>query len=309
MQKPAGKRLVIFGCGYVGGALAERATANGAKVTALTRNREKAAELGAGGIEVVVDDLAGESWHEAIAPGADHAVVCVSATAPTPEGYRRSYVDGVRSVLAWAARGPVPVGTMVYTSSTGVYPQGGGAVVDESAETDAASPTGRILVEAEDLVRSAPSSAVARTFILRLAGIYGPGRHSLLDQLRAGAASINGRGGHRLNLIHRDDVVSAMLACLKSGPEQFGGTFNVSDGHPATKAEVVTWLAERLGRAPPLFDETSPSIRRGGAGVPARIINSERIRREFGWTPRHRDFREGYTAMLPRHGPRPSAGR
>ncbi len=309
MDNLTGKRLVIFGCGYVGSALAEQAAANGAKVTALTRNESKAAALRSSGIEVVVDDLAGTGWHAAMGTGADFAVVCASASAATPEGYRHSYVEGIRSVLAWAGRGGAPVGTLAYTSSTGVYPQGGGALVDESAETEVVSPTGRILVEAENLLRAAPSSAVTRSFILRLAGIYGPGRHSLLDQLRAGAATLNGRGTHRLNLVHRDDVVSAILACVGAGATVRGGTFNVSDGSPATKEEVVAWLAERLGRPSPAFDETSPSIRRGGAGIPDRIISNERIRRQLGWSPRHQDFRRGFAAMLPRRGPHPFADR
>jgi nucleoside-diphosphate-sugar epimerase len=282
----------------VGRELAARAAAAGAAVTALTRTSGSADALRASGIETVAGDLTGSGWHGAVRPGADAVVICVSGGDSSPEGYRRTYVEGIRSVLAWVARGPAPVGTMVYTSSTGVYPQGGGVVVDETAATDEASPTGKVLVEAEELLRSAPPVAVTRSFILRLAGIYGPGRHSLLDRLRAGATTINGRGGHRLNLVHRDDAVSAILACLAAEPGRTGGTFNVSDGHPAAKSEVVNWLAERLGRAAPVFDETGPSLRRGGAGIPDRIISPAAIRQQLGWRPVHPDYRSGYTAIL-----------
>ncbi|WP_415910748.1 NAD-dependent epimerase/dehydratase family protein [Oleiharenicola sp. Vm1] len=114
---------MIFGCGYVGSALAEVALAGGARVTALTRNPEKAAALRARGVATIEADLASEAWHDRLAGGADFVANTVSAAAPTPEGYRASYVDGLRSILAWAGR--TRVGTLVYTSSTGVYPQGG----------------------------------------------------------------------------------------------------------------------------------------------------------------------------------------
>lgn len=292
------QRLVIFGCGYVGGELARRASAAGARVTALTRNPTRAAELRAGGVMAVVADLAADEWHSAIEAAPEAVVNCVSAAAFTPEGYRRSYVDGMRSILQWAARGPGPVGTFVYTSSTGVYPQGGGATVDESSPTDEAGATGRVLVEAEAILRAAPSEHVGRSFVLRLAGIYGPGRHSLLDQMRAGVETIPGRSEHHLNLIHRDDIVAAILACLAAGPGVRGGVFNLSDGQPATRSEVITWLAQRLGRPVPRFDPDNPGSRRGGAGVPDRIIANAAACRALGWRPRYPSFREGYEALL-----------
>lgn len=293
-----GRRLVIFGCGYVGQALAAAAVARDVRVTALTRNPEKAAALRATGVEVVVADLTGEAWHAALPGGPEFAVDCVSASAGTPAAYAHAYVGGLRSILAWAARGPRPVGTLVYTSSTGVYPQGDGAGVDERSPTDGASPTGRVLVEAEQLLGAAPAAAVARGFVLRLAGIYGPGRHQLLDQLRAGATVFPGSGEHRLNLIHRDDVVGAILACLAAPGGVRGGVFNVSDGRPVAKAELLAWLAARLGRPAPEFAPAAPSLRRGGAGVPDRVIVSARIRAELGWAPRHADARAGYAALL-----------
>lgn len=294
----ADKRLVIFGCGYVGGALAEVARAGGASVTALTRNAARAEELRRRGITVVTCDLAGSGWHEAIGPGPDFVLNAVSAASFTPEGYRHSYVEGARSILAWARRSGRPIGTLVYTSSTGVYPQDGGARVDESAPITGAGPTGRVLAEAEELFRRAPAASVGRAFILRLAGIYGPGRHALLDQLRAGADTIAGRGGHRLNLVHRDDIVAAVCACFGAGREVAGGTFNVSDGQPASRAEVVAWLAARLGRPTPRFDEAATSTRRGGAGVPDRVIVSDALRRAVGWAPHFPSFREGYADLL-----------
>ena len=191
MSSLAGKRLVIFGCGYVGSALAHSATAAGAQVEALTRNPEKAAALRAAGLaKVVVADLASSDWHGQIAPGAEFVVNCVSS-AGGPDGYQRSYVAGLQSILAWAARGPAPVGTVVYTSSTSVYPQGNGAIVDETAPAEGATPNGKIIRESEKLLAQAPATACRRWFILRMAGIYGPGRHHLLNQPSEVAPSLS----------------------------------------------------------------------------------------------------------------------
>lgn len=296
MASIAGKRLVIFGCGYVGSALARAAVTAGVSVEALTRNPEKAAALRAAGLaKVVVADLSTDTWHGQIAGGADFVVNCVSSGGP--DTYRQSYVGGMQSVLAWAAKGAAPVGTLVYTSSTSVYPQGDGAVVDEKAPAEGATPNGTIIRESETLLQRAPASAVRRHFILRLAGIYGPGRHHLLDQLRAGADQLGGSGTHRLNLVQRDDIVAAILACLGALSGVRSDIFNVADSAPALRAEVVAWLAARLGRPVPSFDG-SATTRRGGAPMPDRIISNVRIQQVLGWRPQYPDYRAGYAAML-----------
>lgn len=291
----ANKRLVIFGCGYVGAAVARAALAAGARVEALTRNPEKAASLRSAGVSpVVVAELGSTEWHAQIAPAPDFVVNCVSSGGP--DQYWQSYVVGMQSILSWAvATGPV--GTMVYTSSTSVYPQGEGAVVDETAWAPGATPNGRIISESEVLLKAAPAAAIRRHFILRLAGIYGPGRHHLLDQLRAGADTLNGSGEHRLNLAHRDDIVAAILACLAAPADQAGGIFNVADDAPASRAEVVAWLCARLGRPVPAFDG-SATTRRGGAPMPDRIISAAKIQWELGWRPRYPDFMAGFGEIL-----------
>jgi len=287
---------VIFGCGYVGSAVARAALAAGMQVEALTRNPAKAEQLRAAGLTAVtVADLASSDWHGAIAPAADFVVNTVSSGGP--ESYRRSYVDGMQSILAWAATGRTPIGTLVYTSSTSVYPQGGGVTIDESAEAPGGTPNGAIIRESEKLLELAPPAACARKFILRLAGIYGPGRHHLLDQLREGALTLNGSGDHRLNLVHRDDIVTAILACLQAPAGVSGGIFNVADTGPALRADVVRWLSGQLGRATPAFDG-SATTRRAGAPMPDRVVSSARIQQALGWQPRYPDYRAGFESLL-----------
>ena len=253
-----GKQLVVFGAGYVGGELIRQALALGLKATALTRNPRRAAELSAWGAETIVADLATDRWHGQIAGGADFVLDCVGVGGGGVDGYRRTYVDGLRSIFAWA--GKAPVGTFVYTSSTSVYPQSGGIKVTEDAPTLGVRDTAQVLVEAEDVVRAQGGGACRRWFILRLAGIYGPGRHQLLDQLRAGAIDMHGCGEHHLNLIHRDDICAAIWAAF-AAPAAIGQlVFNVADDGAATRAELGTgWrrasaghLRASLARLPPV---------------------------------------------------------
>lgn len=293
----AGKRVVIFGCGYVGTALAVEALGRGATVIALTRNAARAIALRELGIEAVVADLANTEWHERIAGAPDLAVNCVSSGGGGVEGYRRSYLEGMASIIAWAkGRGRGRIGTLVYTGSTSVYPQGGGVVVDESAPTSRPelSERARLLVETEDLLRANAAAICERWFVLRLAGIYGPGRHHFIDQVKAGEASGNGEA--HLNLIHRDDIVSGILACFGAGVETQGGVFNLCDDQPARKSEITAWLADRLGVLAPRFTGEPASGRR--SVTPDRIIANAKAKAELGWRPRFPTFREGCAGLL-----------
>jgi nucleoside-diphosphate-sugar epimerase len=297
MHALQGKRLVIFGCGYVGSAVARATLAAGAQVEALTRNPAKAAALRTMGLaKVIVAELSSAGWHQQLAGGPDFAVDCVSAGGG-PDGYRQSYVAGMQSILAWATTGGAPVGTLVYTSSTSVYPQGDGATVDESVPAEGGTSNGRTIRESELLLRDAPAGAVRRHFILRLAGIYGPDRHHLLDQLRTGVAMLGGSGAHRLNLAHRDDIVAAIFACLSAPPAVANEIFNVADTAPAKREEVVRWLANRLGRPMPTFDDGT-TTRRGGLPMPDRVISSAKIQRVLDWRPQFPDYRAGFEKLL-----------
>jgi nucleoside-diphosphate-sugar epimerase len=285
-----GKRLVVFGAGYVGGELIRQGLALGLKATALTRNPTRAAELSALGADTIVADLATDQWHGQIAGGADFVLDCVGAGGGGVDGYRRTYVDGLRSIFAWA--GAVPVGTFVYTSSTSVYPQSGGVKVTEDAPTLGGRDTAQVLVEAEDVVRESGGGSCRRWFIVRLAGIYGPGRHQILDQLRAGATELHGSGDHHLNLIHRDDICAAIWAAF-AAPAAIGNlVFNVADDGAARRAELADWLAARLGRPPPHFAGETPT---GGRRiVPDRVVVNDRLKATLGWRPRFPTFREGF---------------
>lgn len=286
-------RLLIFGCGYVGTAVAEAAMAAGWGVTALTRNPAKAAALADRGITPVVADLERDAWHDRVASAPEFMVNCVSSGGGGVESYTRSYLQGMESIVRWRRRGGLPSGTMVYTSSTSVYSYGGGMRVDESMPAKPATERSRILAETEATLAAA-RSWWSRVFTLRLAGIYGPERTYLVEQVRRG--EIAGVGDHHLNLIHRDDIVGAVMACLMAPPAVAGGVFNTVDDYPTPKEVVVSWLAEQLGVPTPRFTgEPHPGR---NAVTPDRVIVNRALKAAVGWAPRYPTFREGYGTLL-----------
>jgi nucleoside-diphosphate-sugar epimerase len=287
--------LIILGCGYVGRALAAAAQLRGMEVHALTRNRATAAGLLRAGIHAVEGDIAGHAWHPRLPAGADLLVNCVASGGRDLDGYRHTYVCGQQSLVAFARQAAPRC--IVYTGSTTVYPQTGGVEVAEDDVPAEVSPAAALLLQAEATLLAA--ALPARTFVLRLAGIYGPGRHRLLDQVRSGEP-LAGTGAQYLNLVHRDDVVAAILAAADSGCT--GGVFNTCDGSPAPKREVVGWLAARMGLPPPVFNPhlqpARAARRRTAAGLPDRRVSNTRARQTLGWAPAFPSFREGYEAII-----------
>ena len=289
---------MIFGCGYVGAALAKKLLEAGVRVGALTRNPEKAANLKQLGLsEVVVENLENMIWHRRLSGSYTAVVNCVSSAGGGLEGYRKSYVEGQQSILKWTEEHAVK--RYIYTSSTSVYPQDGGVAVDETMSTTSTSPTGQLLRESEQILAAAANRFDA-WYVLRLAGIYGPGRHYLLDWLRSGETVIPGYGDYYLNLIHRADIVSAICRLLMSINPESSGFYNLVDNSPATKVDVVNWLAEKLGTPQPQFDpnQTSPRLKRRGGRMPSRQIVNRKFCQTFDWAPEYPDFRVGYEQLL-----------
>ena len=286
-------RFLVLGCGYVGSRLAKEAVQRGFQVTALTRSPEKLKTLGASGeIEVIGADLASDTWHSRIDPSPAAVVNCVASGGGGVAGYRRSYVEGMDSIARWLSRGGTA--TAVYTGSIGVYPQNDGGVVDESAETGGHSPYADLLLAAETRFLS-PDFSAARRFVLRQAGIYGPGRHAFLNRILKGDERLPGRGNDIMNAIRVEDVCGAVWAAIEGSDEDAAEVYNVVDDCPTPRREVANWLSGRLNLPDPRFEENvSGSDRRARN----RRIDNRRIKAAFGWTPRYPTFREGYEELL-----------
>ncbi|MGZ0657394.1 NAD-dependent epimerase/dehydratase family protein [Coraliomargarita sp. W4R72] len=287
--------VIIFGCGYVGTALARYLIRQGVRVGALTRNAEKASSLRELGLDEVIEaDLDSSEWHARVGGRYQAVVNCVSSAGGGLAGYRKSYLAGQRSILDWAKSQSIR--SYVYTSSTSVYPQDDGVTVDETADTSAAPATGQVILESEALL--ADAAFLPNWYVLRLTGIYGPNRHYLLDQLRAGEGEIPGRGDYALNMIHREDIVSAICAAIVGRAPS--GIYNIADDGPTTKAEVLSYLADELGLPAPVFnpENVSERLKRRGGRMPHRFISNKKAREALDWRPRFPSFREGYAALL-----------
>jgi nucleoside-diphosphate-sugar epimerase len=153
-----------------------------------------------------------------------------------------------------------------------------------------------VLLEAERLVFEAKNAGVPGV-VLRVAGIYGGERLPLLERVLANEVRIEGRGTRHMNMIHRDDVVAAIMAALRDG--RAGECYNVVDHEPVTEIHFYTWLTEALGKwVPPSAPaETDPNRVREAVN---RKISNRRLTMELGCQLTYPNFRLGYTAELKR---------
>jgi len=195
--------------------------------------------------------------------------------------------------MKWLAA--APPGKLVYTSSTSVYGQTDGSCVDEDSPTEPRAETARVLLEAENLLLEAGRSSGFQPVILRVAGIYGPGRGYWLRQFLQGEARIEGRGEWILNMIHREDVARAIIAALEKGMP--GRIYNAVDDEPVTQMSCFEWLSERLGQElPPSIAEESTRKR----GMTNKKVSNRRLRDELKCKLEYPTFREGFEAEIQR---------
>ena len=272
-------RALIAGAGYVGMALAEQLVSQGHDVVVLRRSAAPPPR----GVRAFRADLTLPGALDALAP-ADSVFYTAAADERSDAAYRRAYVEGLARLLERLARMEPPP-RLLFTSSTAVYGQQAGEWVDESSPTQPTDFAGQRLLEGEALVRTAPLPGS----VLRLGGIYGPGRSSLIERARAGA---RGTPGYT-NRIHRDDAAAALLP-LAALPRAEDVVIGV-DSEPARTCEVLAWLAERLGLpASSPTSEAAPSAR--------AVRGSKRCRNArllaTGFRFRYPTYREGYAALL-----------
>ena len=288
------KKIIIFGCGYIGTSFAMRAMSLGAQVTALTHNSIQAQKLKGQGVETVVAELRETGWHTQLVGKFDFALNCVGSSSRDIKGYQESYLEGMRSIMVWSRSNAI--GTFLYTSSTSVYPQNHGELVDELASKDGIREEARILLDTEKVLMDEVVSYgnISRYFILRLSGIYGPTRHYLLDQIRSGEVSTS--LDCYLNIIHQEDVVSAIEACFAASAKQESAIYNCSDNHPALKRDVIEWVCKLYSIQLPKMNADASSKRKLGALN--RKICSQRLINVIGWKPRYSSYKEGYKAII-----------
>ncbi|MHB0769412.1 SDR family oxidoreductase [Bradyrhizobium sp. 1.29L] len=182
---------------------------------------------------------------------------------------------------------------VVYLSTIGVYGDHAGGWVDESTPPQATLERTRMRVAAEQAWTDVTHGDAA---ILRLAGIYGPGRNALAT-LRAGSARRIVKPGQVFNRIHVDDIASAIMAALHC---PHGGTWNVCDDEPAPPQDVIAYAAKLMGVAPPPEEAFATAemsaMARSFYASSARISNAK-VKRELGVSLAYPSYRHGLDAL------------
>jgi nucleoside-diphosphate-sugar epimerase len=292
-------KIFIFGCGYLGIRLADTLINHGYEVGALTKNQTYAEILKAKGIkEVIVDRLESDTWHSLVGSEYSKIINCVSSAGNGLSGYESSYHQGQASIIRWAKSHSVK--SFIYTSSTSVYPEDSGAWVEESSLEDEAihSDAAQILRRAENLIEK-NQSHFGQYFILRLSGIYGPKRHYLLNQIQSSNV-IAGSGDYFMNMIHVDDILSAIVKLINSEVSIASGIYNLSDDTPTRKEDVVEWLAEQLNLSVPSFDKDLLSQRNASRKTRTknRRIANRKLKDSLGLALKYPSYKEGYSQII-----------
>jgi nucleoside-diphosphate-sugar epimerase len=281
----AGDRLVnvfAFGFGYSAARLAARG-----RVSVVGGTMRKASAAMAHGVDVYVfDGSPADAW---LAAALKRAEVGLVSTPPE---------SGVDPVLRGAREAVRAAGwrRIVYLSTVGVYGDAGGAYVDEDSPLAASSPRARARIDAEGAWAGFGAEIGAEIDILRLGGIYGPGRGPF-EKLRSGEARAVVKPGQVFNRIHVDDIAGAVEAVIAAGRP--GAVYNVVDGSPSAPEDVLDYGAQLLGLPPPpreLFETADLSPMARSFYEENRRVRNDRLR-ALGWAPEFPTYREGLSAM------------
>ncbi len=277
-------RRLIAGCGFVGMALAKRWLDEGHEVFGLRRSPGE----GVDGLQWIAADLAQPDDVARVPAGIDDVVYALSPGQRSDEAYERVFAVALGNLQAHLARTSPNLGRFAFVSSTGVYAQRDGSWVDEDSETEPDHFAGRRLLEGEELTLAGPGTGC----VVRLGGIYGPGRTGLMERVRRGEATYAPGTPRYTNRIHRDDAAAILdhVIQLTSPPARLLGV----DDCPAQDREVVEWLADQLGAPPPRGREPEPGSR---ASLSNRRCRNDRLH-ALGIQLAFPSYREGYATLL-----------
>ena len=269
--------LLIAGCGYLGQAVADLFVDDGWEVQGWTMSAESAANLSGKAYSVRAVDISNADQVRAQKGEFDAMIHCASTRGGDADLYRRVYLNGARNLLERFRNS-----RMFFVSSTSVYPQTNGEWVTEESPAKPKHETGRVLRDAEDLVLAKPG------VVLRLGGIYGPGRSALLRKFLTGDATVDSQKDRFVNQIHRDDAAIAIQLLLKR-QDVVSETYNLVDNQPILLSECYRWLAAKLNRPDP---PNGTSISKRKRGESNKRVSNAKLR-ATGWTLRHPTFADG----------------
>jgi nucleoside-diphosphate-sugar epimerase len=283
-------RVLVAGCGYVGEAAANAFHENGWGVEGWTGTAESAAKLSDRPYPVKAVDVTSRSAVEEASGQIDVVIHCVSSHGGDEEQYRRLYFEGAQNLLhAFSSA------ALLFTSSTSVYAQRDGSVVDESSPAEPPHEKGKILRETEELVLAAGG------IVARLGGIHGPQRSFFLTRFLQGTF-IGGPNDRLINQVHRDDIVSALLLLANRRAACAAEIFNVVADQPIKASVAREWLGARLGNRERRGAEEDGQVRPRKRGESNKQVSNRKLR-ALGWEPRYPTFEIAMTeSILPSFG-------
>ena len=279
-------RMFAFGLGYS----ARRIVLGPAiEASGTVRSAEAAEALRREGVEAFVFD--GVHGDSGLAKVLAQAQAILISAPPEPSG------DPVHRAFAREIALASDLRRILYLSTIGVYGDWGGAWVDEASETRTRTPRGRWRLAAEAQWRALGAARGIPVDLLRLAGIYGPGRNALL-RLREGDARRVVKPGQLFNRVHVDDIAEVVRLLVGAGGP--GGVWNVADEEPAPPQDVIAFAAALLGIEPPpeeAFDGAVMSEMARSFYEDNRRVRIEKLKRELGFRPLYPTYREGLRAL------------
>lgn len=285
--------VLIVGCGYVGRRVAFAELREGRSVSALVRSEASASALAGHGVPVHRADLDDPTCTPAL-PTAGAVLYYLAPPPPTGVTDPR-----LRTFLASLTPDAVPK-RIVLISTSGVYGNCAGEWVSEDRQPSPQADRARRRLDAETELRAWASRHAVEAVILRVPGIYGPGR---LPRARivAGEPVLRAAESPWSNRVHIDDLVRACLAAARCG--RSGAVYNVADGTPTTMTDYFNRVADALGLSRPPQIGLAEAGPRLGEGMRSYLAESKRLdirrlREELGVVPQYPDLARGLAACV-----------
>jgi nucleoside-diphosphate-sugar epimerase len=280
---------LIVGCGYLGSRVARLWRDQGHAVHIVTRSPKRATEFAADGFSPVVAEVT-QSCTLAVLPAVETVLFAVGFDRSAGVPIRSVYVDGLRNVLASLVSATE---RFIYISSTGVYGQASGELVDEQSPCDPQREGGKACLEAERALQS--SRYAQQSIILRLAGIYGPGRIPHQAMIAAGQP-LNVAADAWLNLIHVEDAARLVVQLDQLGRTPL--TLNVSDGRPVRRSDFYDELARLLHAPAPTFAAPTPGSPAAERARSDKRISNAALLAQLRFSFNYPTYREGLRDAL-----------
>jgi nucleoside-diphosphate-sugar epimerase len=280
-------KMFIFGAGYSGKATAQAKPEPGVDVAGTTRSPEKFEALRQAGINPFVFDGTLTDGLAAELAETTHLLISIApddAGDPVLNAARKKILHGMPK-LKWIG----------YLSTVGVYGDHGGAWVDETGDCRPVSRRSVMRLKAENEWLALGTESGLPVAVLRLSGIYGPGRNALVN-LSNGTAKRLIKDGQVFNRIHGEDIAGAVWHLAR---QNMGGVFNVTDDMPSPPQDVVIYAAGLMGATPPPeipFETAQLSpMARSFYGENKRVSNA--AIKSTGFRFRYPDYQTAFDAM------------